>query len=162
MKTSVKLLFGIYMYETLKKNINCASHNIFKQLLPIYKNNDCYSTHFLDAWSLVHFTNGVFIKSIFPYLTNDDINIIAILFEILENTPTGIKIWKNPQYKGDSALNIISDIIMLNIGARVTDKNPQISENYNRWKLLLGVAGIDIFVLTKLDKLLHPNIPTSN
>ena len=79
-----------------------------------------------DIYSFTHFSSGILVYLICKYLNFTDVIsfyitvILALIFEVIENTPYIIKKYKkNKEYKnytGDSIANITGDIISLVLG----------------------------------------------
>ena len=88
----------------------------------------------IDRYSLSHITHGVLFYFIFENIsfTKKYSLIFTIIFEILwewfENTPYIIKKYRQTpeydEYKGDSTLNIIGDVIFTIIGFHIAKRVP--------------------------------------
>lgn len=78
---------------------------------------------FIDPWSGIHTTSGLLL-GIFN-LSNINIICLAILWEIIENSPLGKILWDIlgwHDYNGDTLLNIISDIIFVISFSQISKK----------------------------------------
>jgi hypothetical protein len=92
------------------------------------------SQTFIDRYSLSHITHGVLFYFVFKNISFTKkyslslTIILEIIWEWFENTPYVIKKYRtNPEYdnyKGDSILNIIGDIIFTVIGYFIADYAP--------------------------------------
>ncbi len=72
---------------------------------------------FIDYWTAIHWASGTVAKSVFG-LTQKQCVVLAVLWEIFENSSFGAKYWKflGEDYTGDSTYNIITDIAAVAIG----------------------------------------------
>jgi hypothetical protein len=119
-------------------DFHCKTHSLLDSMLPISTTKECYSTHFLDEFTVVHYVNGIAIN-----IMNDrEVLVSAVGFEIIENNPAYINnFYADGIYKGDSLLNSISDILVFYLGVELTKKSSTIKKNKN--KSLLGIVGIN-------------------
>ena len=84
----------------------------------------------IDPWSCIHSISGLLLGQL--NISNDKSIFIAILWELIENSPMGNIIWKSagwPDYYGDSFFNIISDIFFVTYFAKL-GRNMQIYQFY--------------------------------
>lgn len=87
-----------------------------------FTNSD--STHLIDGWSLNHLNSGIIYQLIVKNMKfNNKLLygfIIAILFEIFENSKIGVKIYSTighfKSYKGDTLSNALIDIVFFMLG----------------------------------------------
>ena len=123
-------------------DFHCKTHSLLDSMLPISTTKECYSTHFLDEFTVVHYVNGIAIKLLLPSITDREVLVSAVGFEIIENNPAYINnFYADGIYKGDSLLNSISDILVFYLGVELTKKSSTIKKNKN--KSLLGIVGIN-------------------
>jgi len=124
---------------------DCKTHSLPTSLLPICTTTDCYSTHFVDNYTAVHYVNGIAIKLLLPKITETAVLLSALGFECIENNKKYINhFYTDGIYKGDSLLNSASDILVFYLGAKLTKRSSTVKKNKN--KVLLGVAGINALV----------------
>jgi hypothetical protein len=139
--------------------LHCENHSLPASFLPICPTKECYSTHFVDEYTAVHYVNGVATKLIFPKLTEKEVLLSAVGFEIIENNQTYIQhFYKDGIYKGDSLLNALSDILVFYLGAELTERSSTIKRN--KTKVLCGVVGVNALAILldskKVKGLLNP------
>lgn len=94
---------------------------------------------FLDQYSLLHFAMGVvayFLGIKLPIWI-----ILNIIYEIIENTPSGIKLinklswfWPGGKKHPDSIINIIGDILSAVIGWYIAYQLDNIGKKYHWYK----------------------------
>ena len=121
---------------------HCKTHSLPASLLPLYTSKDCYSTHLIDTYTAVHYVNGIAIKLLIPKITDTEVLLSGLGFEIIENNPAYINhFYGDGIYKGDSLLNSTSDILVYYLGSKLTKKSTTIKKNKN--KVLLGIVGIN-------------------
>ena len=121
-------LMGRPLWHIPKKNIN-------------YKlDGKGTSQQILDIYSFSHITHGILFYFFIKYLNYNIINglwivmILETLWEIFENTPFIInkyrkkKAYKN--YKGDSIVNMIGDLIFTILGYYLCYKSPRMAVIY--------------------------------
>ena len=100
--------------------------NRLKELIvfnPYNKNKD---NTIIDPYSLTHFSHGIIFYYIVNYNKYDGNNyiyalLLEIIWELIENMPYIINLYREKDkysgnYRGDSIVNIISDIIFMSLG----------------------------------------------
>jgi hypothetical protein len=112
-------------------------------------NNKHYSKHFLDIYSLFHIVGGIILGLMFNNIYY--VIIIAILFEIWENSFLGVSFWLGIHFSDhleyDSYINIIGDLLCSIVGFYITKLGVDIS-------IKIGIALTVIATLTS--KILIP------
>ena len=107
-------------------------------------------THFADQYSLLHFAVGII-----AYFFNIPFRwwiVVHTLFELLENTPQGvkfisthIKIWPGGKPKADTMLNSICDTVFaaleIVLGSRCTGHRCLFSHQLGSWRKLYQPNG---------------------
>tara|TARA_X000000950_G_C13702634_1_gene572796 strand:- start:117 stop:494 length:378 start_codon:yes stop_codon:yes gene_type:complete len=77
----------------------------------------------IDPWSGIHAASGVLLGML--GLSNANIIFLALLWEIIENSQLGKILWSFfgwYHYEGDTAINIISDIIFVIYFSQISKK----------------------------------------
>ena len=91
------------------------------------KNKYDIDKSFIDPWSGNHAASGLLLGIL--NFSNISIIYFAILWEIIENSPLGKIIWDTfalYNYKGDTLVNIISDIMFVIYFSQISKKNNNI------------------------------------
>lgn len=105
----------------MKRPLFCESGDY---IIMSYKDKHM-SQHMFDPYSITHALHGLIMFRMFSHFVKRDINllltiIISCVWEIIENTPTIINMYRqdaiNAGYYGDSIINSISDILFCTIG----------------------------------------------
>ena len=110
-------------------DFHCKTHSLPASLLPICTTTDCYSTHFLDTYTAVHYVNGIAIKLLLPKITDTEVLLSGLGFEIIENNKAYLtRFYADGIYKGDSLLNSASDILVFYLGAKLTKRSSTIKK----------------------------------
>lgn len=103
----------------------CENHEKLPEaFLPNSSTKECFSTHGLDEFTLLHFISGLIGKKVFP---NKKIYLplsMHLLWEYLETTEVGKKIFSDNliingsriKYEGDSYMNSTVDNIAFTLG----------------------------------------------
>lgn len=63
-----------------------------------------------DVWTVVHHLYGAYFCSVFRMSWRTTV-MIAVLWEIIENTTWGVAMWGDDTYGGDSLVNAVVDVL---------------------------------------------------
>lgn len=104
-----------------------------------------------DSWTLIHVLSGLIAGFIFFILGFGwwsvlGVLLLEIVWEIMENSSFGSKIWKPwyPKYKGDTYLQLGSDIVMTVIGGVI---GSIIASEASEEAAAIYIIGISIILL---------------
>lgn len=108
-------------------------------------------TKLFDSWTLIHVLAGLIAGFIFFILGFGwwsvlGVLLLEIVWEIIENSNLGSKIWKPwyPKYKGDTYLQLGSDIVMTVTGAVI---GSIIASEASEEAAAIYIIGISIILL---------------
>ena len=139
-------IFLIFIFICIFINFFTNNNKIWNnKIISFELNGETTNKTILDIYSFSHFYSGIILNII----TNNNLFItliISILFEYIENSNFGIKKYRSKKkyknYKGDSFVNILSDIILLQIGFHLSNNILSIKKK--------------IFLIILFEILLHP------
>lgn len=117
----------------------CENHSFIESLFPNSSYPECFSSHFIDEYTFIHFLSGIGSKIYFKNTNFNKLLASHLFWEYLEtNEWFRNLIFSTEQlngsstikYEGDSFINFLSDNIVFYLGYSYMKKNKKIKKTH--------------------------------